>query len=167
MTQFWVRSHNYRSMLFCLSEIIMRVFSILVQFTYLSSLNTLILQVLLIRCWKLQREMAQPLNPISTGVVKLNVGGSLYTTTTSTLAKSNSRAFDRVSNDVRVQAPYCDLIPFFDRDGPTFRHVLNFLRNDRLMLPGDFHDYDLLENEARFYKIENLVKCVREARSSL
>lgn len=42
---------------------------------------------------------------------------------------------------------------FIDRDGRMFRHVLNFVRNARLLLPDDFADIDLLLEEAKFYEI--------------
>lgn len=42
---------------------------------------------------------------------------------------------------------------FIDRDGLMFRHVLNFVRNSRLLLPDDFADVELLLEEAKFYDI--------------
>jgi len=42
---------------------------------------------------------------------------------------------------------------FIDRDGQMFRHVLNFVRNSRLLLPDDFADVELLLEEAKFYDI--------------
>lgn len=42
---------------------------------------------------------------------------------------------------------------FIDRDGQMFRHVLNFVRNSRLLLPEDFSDVDLLLEEAKYYDI--------------
>lgn len=44
---------------------------------------------------------------------------------------------------------------FIDRDGPMFRHILNFLRNGKLTLPDDFKDYDLLLYEAKYYEINS------------
>ena len=42
---------------------------------------------------------------------------------------------------------------FIDRDGKMFRHILNYMRHGRLLLPDDFTDYDLLLEEARFFEI--------------
>ena len=42
---------------------------------------------------------------------------------------------------------------FIDRDGQMFRHVLNFVRNSRLLLPDDFSDVELLLEEAKYYEI--------------
>lgn len=43
---------------------------------------------------------------------------------------------------------------FIDRDGKMFRHILNFVRNNKLLLPADFTDIDLLLEEARFFEIQ-------------
>ena len=40
---------------------------------------------------------------------------------------------------------------FIDRDGPLFRHVLNFMRNGTLSLPENFNELKSLKSEADFY----------------
>lgn len=42
---------------------------------------------------------------------------------------------------------------FIDRDGAMFRHILNFMRNSRLLLPENFDGIDLLLEEARYFEI--------------
>lgn len=42
---------------------------------------------------------------------------------------------------------------FIDRDGSMFRHILNFMRNSRLLIPENFTDLDLLLEEARYFDI--------------
>lgn len=42
---------------------------------------------------------------------------------------------------------------FIDRDGGMFRHILNFMRNSKLLIPEDFADIDLLLEEARYFDI--------------
>lgn len=99
-------------------------------------------------------------------VVTLNVGGVLYTTTSSTLLQfGDSMLGAMFSGRHRVLSRDRDGNLFIDRDGPMFRHVLNFLRTGRLTLPGDFRDHDMLEDEADFYQIEPLVEAVRQARN--
>lgn len=42
---------------------------------------------------------------------------------------------------------------FIDRDGSMFKHILNFMRNSRLLIPENFADLDLLLEEARYFDI--------------
>lgn len=43
---------------------------------------------------------------------------------------------------------------FIDRDGMMFRHILNFMRNSKLLISEHhFRDLDLLLEEARFFEI--------------
>lgn len=39
---------------------------------------------------------------------------------------------------------------FIDRDGQMFRYVLNFLRNQRLIVPEKFDEFEQLYEEARY-----------------
>ena len=39
------------------------------------------------------------------------------------------------------------------RDGAMFRHILNFMRTGRPMLPEAFDQWDLLLEEARYYEL--------------
>ncbi|XP_038052324.1 BTB/POZ domain-containing protein KCTD19-like [Patiria miniata] len=54
-----------------------------------------------------------------------------------------------------------------DRDGPIFRHVLNFLRQGKLILPEDFKEWDLLASEADFFQIPDLVAAVSSRKDDL
>ncbi|CAH0545828.1 unnamed protein product [Brassicogethes aeneus] len=47
---------------------------------------------------------------------------------------------------------------FIDRDGGMFRHILNFMRNSRLLIPDDFTDLDLLLEEARYFDIAPMIR---------
>lgn len=56
---------------------------------------------------------------------------------------------------------------FIDRDGPLFRHVLNFLRRGRLIVALD--DATLLEellDEAKFYQLASLVTMLEPSKHS-
>eukprot|EP00331_Platyophrya_macrostoma_P030846 CAMPEP_0176458038 /NCGR_PEP_ID=MMETSP0127-20121128/32339_1 /TAXON_ID=938130 /ORGANISM="Platyophrya macrostoma, Strain WH" /LENGTH=181 /DNA_ID=CAMNT_0017848499 /DNA_START=40 /DNA_END=585 /DNA_ORIENTATION=- len=43
-----------------------------------------------------------------------------------------------------------------DRDGSLFRHVLNFMRSGRLLLPDHFDEWDLLLDDAKFYQLKDM-----------
>ncbi|KAF7264806.1 hypothetical protein GWI33_022336 [Rhynchophorus ferrugineus] len=47
---------------------------------------------------------------------------------------------------------------FIDRDGGMFRHILNFMRNSKLLIPENFQDLDLLLEEARYFDIPPMVR---------
>ncbi|CAH1232508.1 KCTD4 [Branchiostoma lanceolatum] len=104
----------------------------------------------------------------SPDIVALNVGGHFYTTTRSTLTKYDSRLsamFGHSQSGYNVTS--VDILRdergryFIDRDGMVFRHVLNFLRLGELVLPEGFKELCLLEKEATFYQIRDLIRAVR------
>ncbi|XP_030852920.1 BTB/POZ domain-containing protein KCTD19-like [Strongylocentrotus purpuratus] len=84
----------------------------------------------------------------------LNVGGKLYQTKRSTL----ERLIDVNDPSIRNEEGHY----LVDRDGEIFRHVLNFLRSGRLVLPDGFREYDLLRCEAEFFKLGELQKAIQE-----
>jgi len=43
---------------------------------------------------------------------------------------------------------------FIDRDGKMFKHILNFMRTNKLLVSHDFPFLDLLEEEARYFELE-------------
>ncbi|XP_077996377.1 uncharacterized protein LOC144449677 [Glandiceps talaboti] len=96
--------------------------------------------------------------------VYLNVGGKLYTTSRSTLTRyPDSMLGAMFGGDFATQADSEGNV-VIDRDGEMFRHVLNFLRTGNLRLPNEFDELDLLEDEADFYQIPDLITFVREWR---
>lgn len=93
-------------------------------------------------------------------VVELNVGGVLYTTSLSTLTKNTNCLLgqlftgrEHIGKDGRGRY-------FVDRDGVLFRYVLDFLRNQKLVLPENFHEKERLKNEAEYFNMDDLVACV-------
>ncbi|XP_038052325.1 BTB/POZ domain-containing protein kctd15-like [Patiria miniata] len=101
-------------------------------------------------------------------VVKLDVGGCLYTTTRSTMIRYPDSMLGKIfisrqgtpSTDAHARDD--DTAYVIDGDGPIFRHVLNFLRRGRLILPEDFKEWDVLSTEADFYQLKELTDAVRE-----
>lgn len=101
----------------------------------------------------------------SVEIITLNVGGTIYTTARSTLLQFGDTMLGAMfSGRHHTLSKDKNGNLFIDRDGPMFRHVLNFLRTGRLTLPGDFKDHDMLEAEADFYGIDQLVDAVRASR---
>nr|XP_006628143.2 PREDICTED: BTB/POZ domain-containing protein KCTD21 [Lepisosteus oculatus] len=99
---------------------------------------------------------------IMSDLVTLNVGGRLYTTSLATLTRFP---------DSVLGAMFKGRLPvrkdqqghfFIDRDGKTFRHILNFLRSSHLDLPDDYKEMKLLRREAGFYQIQPLMEVLHE-----
>ncbi|XP_078579344.1 BTB/POZ domain-containing protein KCTD6-like [Branchiostoma floridae x Branchiostoma japonicum] len=90
-------------------------------------------------------------------VLALNVGGHFYSTTRATLGRYRD---SWLAEPFRLLKDELGRF-FIDRDGKIFRHVLNFLRLGELVLPEGFKELGLLEKEAEFYQIHELINAVR------
>lgn len=90
-------------------------------------------------------------------ILHLNVGGTTYTTTRSTLTRHPESMLGAMFSGKHPSARDGNGHYFIDRDGPLFRFVLNFLRCGRLNLPKDFNDFEQLHEEADFYQIQPLI----------
>jgi len=89
-----------------------------------------------------------------TAPVHIDVGGTINTSSLETLTKlGESRLAKMFSGSIPIVLDSLKQHYFIDRDGQMFRHVLNFVRNSRLLLSQDFHDVDLLLEEAKYYDI--------------
>lgn len=99
----------------------------------------------------------------SSGTITLNVGGFLYAAHRTTLNRQQGSVLEEIANG-RKPVQHTDSMgnPFIDRDGPVFRHILNFLRTGELQLPDDFREVGLLRREAEFYRLSGLVEAVAE-----
>lgn len=98
----------------------------------------------------------------SNEIVDLNVGGHMYTTTRSTLARfPSSQALMGI-----LQNCGSDRKVFIDRNGRLFEYILGFLRTEKLCLPDDFSDFASLTTEVEFYDIPQLSLCLEEAKES-
>lgn len=97
-------------------------------------------------------------------ILRLNVGGYIYTTTRSTLVKyPDSMLGVMFKGDIPSKTDQ-DGNFFIDRDGQMFRYILNFCRSGKLCLPQNFLEFDLLENEADFFQIQPLILSIATAR---
>ena len=96
--------------------------------------------------------MAALTNP--TGAVTVNVGGTVYTTTLATLTRVEGSMLGALA-----EALSDDEVLFIDRDGPSFRYVLNYLRDPfaKPLLPRDPTELDQLARETDFYGLPGLL----------
>lgn len=97
--------------------------------------------------------------PTSRDIVRLNVGGHLYTTTKSTLTRYYSSGLDNILLNLDDEGNV-----FVDRDGRMFQYILGFLRNGELCLPDDFSDFDSLTTEVNLYRIYELSSCLENVK---
>ncbi|XP_032811567.1 BTB/POZ domain-containing protein KCTD12 [Petromyzon marinus] len=125
--------------------------------------------------------------PLYTEVVELNVGGQIYVTRRSTLTSVPHsvlwRSFSAAGATTGAAAgptvaatsgATADVVRdargryFIDRDGFLFRYVLDFLRDQQLVLPDHFPERARLRREAEFFQLPELVKALtpRPAKAS-
>ncbi|XP_033111070.1 BTB/POZ domain-containing protein KCTD6-like [Anneissia japonica] len=100
-------------------------------------------------------------------ILNLNVGGCIYTTSRSTLMRYPDSMLGSMFSGrlpTIVDDRNCYVI---DGDGPTFRHILNFLRRSKLILPDGFQEWDILSAEADYYQIQELIQIINETRKRI
>ena len=91
-------------------------------------------------------------------IVKLDVGGSKYKTSLTTLQMYPNSYLGQLFSGKFESATNEDGEYFIDGNGDMFKYILDFLRRDKLMLPDDFTEYELLSGEADFYQIQPLTE---------
>uniref|UniRef100_A0A670Z987 Potassium channel tetramerization domain containing 11 n=1 Tax=Pseudonaja textilis TaxID=8673 RepID=A0A670Z987_PSETE len=94
-------------------------------------------------------------------LVTLNVGGKVYSTTLETLTRFPDSMLGAMFRGCQPALLDSCGNYFIDRDGKTFRHILNFLRFGRLDLPEGYAELSLLRAEADFYQIRPLLEELR------
>ncbi len=88
-------------------------------------------------------------------VININVGGVNYTCQRKTfLDYQDNPIFAQVVKDSGKRAEDGSLV--IDRDGQSFRHVLNFMRTKTLSVPDNYDEWELLLDDSRFYGIRAL-----------
>ncbi|KAK5639767.1 hypothetical protein RI129_010578 [Pyrocoelia pectoralis] len=94
-----------------------------------------------------------------TAPVHIDVGGTIYTSSLETLTKyPESRLAKLFNGSIPIVLDSLKQHYFIDRDGAMFRHILNFMRNSRLLIPENFSDLDLLLEEARYFDIAPMIR---------
>ncbi|VDM45530.1 unnamed protein product [Toxocara canis] len=97
-----------------------------------------------------------------TEIVRLNVGGTLYSTTKQTLLREEDTFFtqllqqDGLEKYSQVALLLSDGTYFIDRDGLLFAYVIDYLRSGKLVLAENFQKVAMLREEAIFYQLDGL-----------
>ncbi|XP_071444476.1 BTB/POZ domain-containing protein Tiwaz [Hetaerina americana] len=100
-----------------------------------------------------------------TAPVHIDVGGTIYTSSLETLTKyPESRLAKLFNGSIPIVLDSLKQHYFIDRDGRMFRHILNFMRNARLLVPENFADLDLLLEEARYFEIAPMIRQLEQLR---
>ncbi|CDQ83496.1 unnamed protein product [Oncorhynchus mykiss] len=93
-------------------------------------------------------------------VVELNVGGQVYITRYSTLVSVPDsllwEMFSRKSTKGLARDTKGRF--FLDRDGFLFRYILDYMRDQQLVLPDHFPERGRLQREAEFFNLPELIK---------
>ncbi|KAK0043409.1 BTB/POZ domain-containing protein KCTD5 [Biomphalaria pfeifferi] len=95
--------------------------------------------------------------------VRLNVGGTTFLTTRTTLGRDQKSFLYRLvqeASDLNTDKD-TDGAFLIDRDPSYFGPVLNFLRHGKLVMNRDLAEEGVLE-EAEFYNITDLIKVVKD-----
>ncbi|GIY72824.1 hypothetical protein CDAR_99651 [Caerostris darwini] len=92
-------------------------------------------------------------------VIELNVGGVFYTTARATLIKEPGSLLSQWFSGPISAGPFRDSKGkfFLDRDGVLFRYILDYLRDQKLVLPENFHERRRLRHEAEYFNLAGLV----------
>ncbi len=116
---------------------------------------------------KFQEELRkmEELNRSNDTKVKLNIGGSVYMTSTLTLTKDPNSMLAAMFSGLHSLKKDDDGTYFIDRDGTHFRYILNYLRDGGLreaVLSKDSEFLGEMLTEAEYYQINSLVTLLKD-----
>ncbi|CAO1330687.1 unnamed protein product [Diamesa tonsa] len=98
-----------------------------------------------------------------TAPVHIDVGGTIYTSSLETLTKYPDSRLARLFNgSIPIVLDSLKQHYFIDRDGNMFRHILNFMRNSKLLIADDFSDLELLLEEAKYFEITAMIRQIEQ-----
>mmetsp|Transcript_32885 Transcript_32885/g.92091 ORF Transcript_32885/g.92091 Transcript_32885/m.92091 type:complete len:556 (-) Transcript_32885:34-1701(-) len=92
------------------------------------------------------------------GVIRLDVGGVQFTTSLSTITSEKNSMLAAMFSGRWMESYDHSGQVFLDRDGETFRHILNWLRSKRVPRLKHTSDYDNLIAEARYFQLDGLLE---------
>ncbi|XP_018607382.1 BTB/POZ domain-containing protein KCTD12-like [Scleropages formosus] len=96
-------------------------------------------------------------------IVELNVGGQVYITRYSTLTSLPDSFLGEMFTQKNPKGLARDTKGrfFVDRDGFLFRYILDYMRDQQLVLPDHFPERGRLQREAEFFNLPELVKMLQ------
>uniref|UniRef100_T1J654 1-acyl-sn-glycerol-3-phosphate acyltransferase n=1 Tax=Strigamia maritima TaxID=126957 RepID=T1J654_STRMM len=100
------------------------------------------------------------MNSLPKDRIKLNVGGTVFETTRSTVEKLGSDYFSRLLDPNSSFSQPTDGIFFIDRDPECFRVILNIARYGEVFLNDGHVTLELLEREAEFYLLSDCCRTI-------
>jgi hypothetical protein len=96
------------------------------------------------------------------GRVRVNVGGHYYDTSLATLTKDSQSMLSAMFSGRYGLIQDSDGSYFIDRDGTHFRYILNFLRDNTVIVPPNYLLHMELLKEADFYQLDGLAEIVKQ-----
>ncbi|KAL8180718.1 UNVERIFIED_CONTAM: BTB/POZ domain-containing protein kctd12 [Gekko kuhli] len=93
-------------------------------------------------------------------IIELNVGGQVYITRHNTLISIPGSLLWEMFTQKNIRSLARDNKGrfFVDRDGFLFRYILDYMRDQQLVLPEHFPERSRLQREAEYFKLPELVK---------
>ncbi|EYC09464.1 hypothetical protein Y032_0060g3132 [Ancylostoma ceylanicum] len=91
-------------------------------------------------------------------IVVLNVGGKKFSTTAETLRSTKAGDHTYFTNLDCSQGEI-----FIDRDPTVFKYILNYLREGRVIIPGDMFTRELIMEDAKFYGLKKFARMLEWA----
>ncbi|XP_038272494.1 BTB/POZ domain-containing protein KCTD12-like [Dermochelys coriacea] len=93
-------------------------------------------------------------------IIELNVGGQVYITRHLTLVSVPGSLLWEMFTQKNIHSLARDSKGrfFVDRDGFLFRYILDYMRDQQLVLPDHFPERNRLQREAEYFKLPELVK---------
>ncbi|EGC31407.1 hypothetical protein DICPUDRAFT_156766 [Dictyostelium purpureum] len=96
-------------------------------------------------------------------IIKLNIGGTIYYTTLTTLLSDSNSMFSLMfSGRFNIEREEEDGSIFIDRDGKYFHYILNWLRSHFIPFISDPVERECVLNEAFYYQITPLIEHIQQ-----
>lgn len=110
--------------------------------------------------WEAEKDEIKAVMKYDSDVVTINVGGTVHLQTEKeVLCSVEGSTLQKLFSDMHELKKINEEV-FLDRDGETFKHVVNYLRNGRTVLP-EFTDKNsalLFQKETAFWGIDSNIE---------